>query len=533
MTLSLTLSDRQGGRWRLADDEPGADQIPADLRITDAIPGGAKELTCSVLRDPRVRRSDFAPLHDVTLLGPGAEPVWEGYIATGPENGERLDATAIGDAGRLLDNTALRMVVADRELGSWVEPTAARRVAIYLGGATVIGGTGVSSDEGTPTLRLELNGRSSGDITAEAWCDAGPGLKNSRVRFDWTDRGIGSAGVAGVGDYDASDASSGSFGADFLTGPTSGTVDASLSRRWALIAVRLASKSTDTDAYLELSNLVIYGQTGIPLTACADGIDGVAGDDALRGILSLADCGITEGQIDPDDFVIPDLKWRDLSTADQMILDTNRFFQRPWLVRRKRLDWTDASKLGRLWRVRRSEGARRSLAGFDAEHVHSGYVVRYTDASSRQSAVVGPPDTGLVGPLGLDTSELAETDEDNPAIAMGRNRPLVVDAPMTTEDGAIRLGVKVKELLKARREAGSLEISGLMARNEAGIREGAINVRSGDRIIVEDEPGAREHFIVERSYDRSTDTASLQLDAPVDTLQAILERLAVVLVGRV
>jgi hypothetical protein len=222
--------------------------------------------------------------------------------------------------------------------------------------------------------------------------------------------------------------------------------------------------------------------------------------------------------------VIPDIKWRDPVSAGSIILDTNRFYLRPWVVRDRTLHWRD--RVGRTWRARRDEGVKVADQGFDSEHIFSGVGVLYSDGTGAQQ---------MVAPPGIQASTTAEslqsTDPRNPALSWGRTKVAIIDAGLTTLDGATRIGELFMAELAARRSAASTEVGNWQIFDEAGARAPSYEIREGDYLLIEDEPGAGERLVVAHNYNRASRTNSLDLDAPPDRLEAILERLQVVLVG--
>ena len=540
--VALTISDGRGGRWRLADDEPNVDNVPNDVTISSSLPGGAKEVSSELWRDPRIARRDVAPLNDLRVSGIGNRTLWRGYLSRGPQTVDRISPTAIGDAGRLTDTPGLRMIPVDRELGNWTGMPRARQLALRTAGlSNITDGVAVDDANGNAGLKLESSDNwAAGYLpNCEAFYDAGPGMlldriyglpaKDALVQFFGANFSV----AAYLADDDAASSLTSSGG---LTHNVAFNFNVPAGKRFALLQqayVTAGAGGIQGATYsTTFTNLAVYGKTGIPLDATPTGPPGVHGADVLKAILALAQCGIswTTDSIAPDDFVIPDLKWKTPVDASTMILDTNRFYQRNWIVRDRLLYWQENKDLGRLWRARRDEGTKPESSGFDADQIFNGVVVNYTDGSG-SSLVVGPPSSGLTGPLGLSTASLEDTSDTNPATLAGRRKWLVIDAGLTTEDGAIRLGYYALRLLANRLTSGSVEIPNFAIFDESGARYPASEIGAGDRLLIVDEPNPVERLIVDANWSKTSRAASLALDAPPDDLAAILERLAVNLVG--
>jgi len=93
-----------------------------------------------------------------------------------------------------------------------------------------------------------------------------------------------------------------------------------------------------------------------------------------------------------------------------------------------------------------------------------------------------------------------------------------------TFNGAIQLGQKFLQLQKQLDSSGQATLTGHV-QDTHRIWWPAWEVRAGDQIIFADVNDAKYRRIVNTSYEHSTVTNTLQLDAPPDSMQALLERL--------
>ena len=101
----------------------------------------------------------------------------------------------------------------------------------------------------------------------------------------------------------------------------------------------------------------------------------------------------------------------------------------------------------------------------------------------------------------------------------------------TRKPGAIRIGELAREGIEQATASGSLEIGAWQVYDDTGARYPAWAPSAGDRLVEDDVPGHPERLIVQASYRHSSRTSSLTLDAPPNALEALQERLQVVLVG--
>ena len=542
--LGISVEDRFGYATRWALDEVDAGDRPLELAISSALPGGDRDVSCRLLRE-HADTADLGELNPVKVYGPGVESVFEGSLAKAPSGDRSVSPAAIGRASELKGDPSLAMVVVDRDPGNWTPDTATAKLINLAAGYSPTDGS-VDSDPIGTSAGLALEWQGDWIATSKPCVTMiydGGAAKIGQVYCVWSGYGAVGSGSPFAHRLYASDSDNpGSYTPLAYNGGAyslPGTVNVPLStpRRFIIAQLRYdagPAGSPNLQSGVHLGDLAVYGDNSIPLVNRHTGPPGVLGRDVIAEVLDRTPTSITytDDSLEEDDFVIPHLEWRDPVTAEAAILDTNRYFRKLWGVYGGVFYWRDLETFGRTWRVRKSDGARPQSSGFDVEHVWNGVVVRYNDPSTGRVEVVGPPGSNLYGPLGLSTVDLLDWDEENPANAHNQRKWAVIDAGMTTEDGAIRLGAYFLRTLKDRRSSGSIDLRSGWVLNEAGIAHPAWAVRAGDRLIVEDD-SPRPHYIVEATYNHDSRTVSCSLDAPPDTLESILERLQVVLVGRV
>src|SRR5690349_20035506 len=130
LALSVTHADGRVTRW--GPDEPEAVDIPADLTFSTSIPGGFKDLSCSLLRRIDLEYADQALFDTVRVYGPGNRTEWEGRMAQFPRShgyGYSVTPGAVGHAAHLKDNPSFREVYVDRAFNSWGPMPLNRRIA--------------------------------------------------------------------------------------------------------------------------------------------------------------------------------------------------------------------------------------------------------------------------------------------------------------------------------------------------------------------------------------------------------------------
>lgn len=536
--LAMTVTTPDGFPHRWADDEVEVEDIPIDLAISSSIPGGDADLSCALLRDLGFRSNDLRNLNKVKVEGPGAESVWRGYLAKTPATKTQVSPAAVGDVGLLRGDPSLRMIPVDRDTSRWTGPSNARRLELINGNVPHVRDAEVVQDSSSKALRFEMqDGWTASPLPrVEAWYDAGQGLGIGRIYCKgsgWNDANFVLEHY--VMSEDAAPKILEGSGDIYAGVPFTRDFSPAQALQFAVFAWHYSGGGGSAGAVypMSLTDLAVYG-TDVPSVANpAGGPPGVLGPDVLEAILRKAGNGI---EFDPtlveaDPFVIPHLAWLDAVTGEQAILDFNRFFRNLWAVYEGKLKWGAPESFGNLWHVRRDEGADPQFNGPDSEQEYNGVMVRYDDALTGTRRVVGPPLSGYVGPTGLSTKGLVDTDPYLPLNEWNQRRWAVVEAGLTSEAGAIRLGELFREGLRSRLTSGSIEIGAWQVFDATGARYPAWKPRAGDRIIVDDEQNPAERLIVQASYRHASRTSSLTLDSPPDALEALQERLQVVLVG--
>jgi hypothetical protein len=542
LAMTVTRPDGTVARW--ADDEPDVDKIPLDLQFSSGIPGGDADLGCGLLRDLSYSAPDLRNRNRVKVEGPGFEPVWRGYLAKSPRTKTMASPAATGEAGRLKGDPSLRMIPVDRDLSHWKPASGRRKQALIAANQPVKGDPEITPGQKGQSLTLSLRDTWVSPYlpVAEAWYDAGVGL---RVRY-----------VAAIteGDGNATFMLKVGWAPDdlpttfkytpdrYVTGGEWGALHDAVAE--GFVASRFAwlnwqYPSTPAGAagavfQVMCRYLHVCGDE-VPITVTTSGVWywGVTGQDVIKAILQKAGNGITfDSTNSPSDpWTIPHLVWLEPVTAEQAILDTNRFFRRWWGVYDGKLKWAPPETFGNRFHVRRDEGADPQSGGNDSDSEINGVIVRYDDALTQEKGIVGPPSSGLVGSLNLSTAGLVVSDPQLPVNEWGERKWAIIEAGLTSEAGAIRIGELFREGAEQITASGTIEVGAWQIFDDTGARYPAWAIHAGDRLVEDDAPGQPERFVIQAQYGHSKRTATLTLDAPPNALEALQERLQVVLVG--
>jgi hypothetical protein len=96
--------------------------IPDDLTFSTSIPGGDKDLSCSLLRRIDLTYERPALFDQVRVYGPGNKTAWQGRMAQFPrDHGDSfgIAPAAVGLSAHLKDDPAFREIYVDRDLSRW------------------------------------------------------------------------------------------------------------------------------------------------------------------------------------------------------------------------------------------------------------------------------------------------------------------------------------------------------------------------------------------------------------------------------
>ncbi len=128
LSLSITSPDGQVTRW--GGDEINSEYVPTDLTFSTSVPGGFRDLSCSLLRglNPGFDEGLF---RDVRAYGPGNRTAWEGRMAQLPRTNTAVRPGAVGWSAHPRGRQELpRDLRRPGTLSKGHQPGVSRRIAI-------------------------------------------------------------------------------------------------------------------------------------------------------------------------------------------------------------------------------------------------------------------------------------------------------------------------------------------------------------------------------------------------------------------
>ena len=553
LRLAVAVKTPAGYQMRWGGDDPNPANVPGALAFSSAMPGGDEQFSCTLRRDPSRTYPDLEPVSMISVFGAGKEIAAQARLEQHPDvSGDQMAITPGGPGwqAHLDDDASAREIFADLNIGHWQAPSIGRQ-AEWLqqsAGPVMASGPTIGPDFSTslPCLIEELQGSWTESQVIEAWYDA-HGIPVGLVYAAWETNGMYSltGGIAfGAAMFITAD-DTGQMPYDqlnpLLSTPGSATLAATADRPWALLQFWNDTVPGGKDGVnfdLDWTAIGVYGRHGLPLHGTADltHAQGVLASDAIAYIIDkwcprLSYSTGPNGTIQPSAFVIPSAAWLDPVKPSAMVQELARYELLDWAVEPDRATWNPTFYLnargarGRQWRAR-SGRAQLQQAGLQVARLWNGVIVSWNDTSG-VTRTVGPPGSGT----NYTDATLLDVDPLNP-LNQGP-APLKKYAPLamgtSTLAGAAKVGQNFLAEQKLLDTSGQASHTGWVQDAATGIYWPAWMMRAGDRVSYSDAADSSYRRIVHAGYDDTTKTCAVQLDQPPDSLQALLERLGVVL----
>lgn len=543
LRLHHTIVTPAGRHYRWGEDDPNPSRVPASVSFSDTMPGGFENASAVLPRRQADETRDLERLSTWTIRGVGGEVAWEGRIerasrSAGDESS--VSPSAVGFQAHLDDDKSATQVYVDADMGQWRGPGVARQASL-MGGSPPFNVNGPSTEAdtaGSPAMGLTFSGTWTAPRVplVEAWYDAGPSTRVAAIVFlpsysatvntadaNWTL-------IAHVVDGEASGAIT--SGTDVFPATSAQAFFPAMPRRFGLVQWFYSGTPGGTDGVdysAWLRQVTVVGDHGLTVRADSGSAIGVFASDVVAHAVNnfaplLSYTTGPYGSIRQSAFVIPHLAFHDRTTAGEIVRQASRFGLQDWGVWEDRtFRFAERGTTGRRWRARVGP-AQLSETGQSVDRVWNSIVVEYADVDGT-TRTVGPPGSGT------DTEDpaLEDADPTNPANEAGIVRRDLLQMGTSTAAGAIEVGRRFLEESKVLDGSGQAQLVGHVL-DDRGVLHPYWAVRSGDTVVFTDAADTSARRVVRTEKDHSSRTCSIDLDAPPQSLDALLERLDVVLV---
>ena len=558
MRQTLIATAPSGKPYRWSEDGTSPDQALEDLNDSGSVPGGNQSLTVTLPRKLGVDYGDMKRGTRIEVMGAGRMKLGEYELQRAPKvSGDKLSVSpaAAGYEGHLVgDNTAQEIFI-DAEIGAWGETSAQRRAQypqVKHGNSQVQvlpAGTpdpaNLEAFSSVPAVshswtNINNNGMTQPDV-AESWYDS-LGVQIGKLMFDFAPvAGITSGDVNWADHVWSSPDAVGNVAIDLLVEldatPTVGkTLDVPAGRYYLLLEDYLQTTFNAAGKWeVQWKNLRVFGRHGLPVHGAWPAI-GLLASDIIAYALGRWAPTIhyttgPHGTIRPTQFLIPHLVFKEPANVAEMIQRATRFELPEWGV------WP--GQHGPTFHLNRRgerEGRKRWRAcasqvefedtGQQMDQVWNGVMVlgKATDGST---LFVGPTGCGLR----YTSDRCLDEDPQNPANEAGIKRYAKIQMKgVATMAGMLETAEAFLEESKLLDGSGKATLTGYVE-DEHGMEWPYYCVEAGDLIDLRRSsiPGYR--YIVNASRTRSSRSVSIDIDAPPDNFEAMMERLYAEYIG--
>jgi hypothetical protein len=529
-------------RW--SEDEPLKENVLNGIQASGALPGGKKELKTSLPRDPRMEWPDLEGFLEIELKIGARNRVWHGRIGKAPRtDGDHMviDGEAVGYAAALEDRTALRIGLLNSELGRWGEPSTERRKQLLEAGIRLVASTSVGQHSKDPEAVAPsviddfTNVETMKEATeaGEAHFQGGE-IDLWRVMYDFAE--LSGAGAnsnyennMSLGTTDlfttsetGTDHNSTAASQQSVTAPDKGYRFARLRDRLAA-----ASEGEDLSRVFAWKNIKVLSWLAQSLTLQGEWPNvGFTAAQMLRLLVpEYSELRATEESVEDDGFVIYQGWWDDPGTLSRIVDELVKYGLYDWFVKDAKLfELRAPGTYGSNWQAYQGPSNFQE-SGTDTERLWDRIVVAYQDPDG-STRYVGYPGSGCE----FEYDELQITDPNHPAVRSGTIREdLLVIQSISTAERSKEVGERWLANANELPKSGRAELSGFV-QDDKGVFRPVAEVAEGDLLRFRDARDRSYRKIIDYDYDADSQKVVVDLDAPSDSFQALLERFDAVLV---
>jgi hypothetical protein len=536
--LAVRIDSPNGNSNRWAEDEGAVDNVLSDLEFSDEIPGGNKELSGTLARDPKKDYRDLGAYGDIKVYEPGGEVVWQGSLDKGPTvSGEQfsISPSALGYQYILDDDQAAQVGFIDCDLSKWGEGSSRRKILNME--AAIAGRPYRYTQEFSsliqdltygPGIMMVLSSVEAGTTPFNELIYYGGGPEIGGLRWDYralngAPKDANMSDLVGLGSDDLLSGADLSASMESVTALQQSLAAGGGGRKYALVQSRylgaLEGKTfTNTRAFL---NLKVLGRHGLVPLGVWPNI-GFSAKQMVEYLIKnfAAPLTVDPEFIDDDGYVITQAWYSDGQALGDIMHDLTKYGLYDWFVYNgKRMELRKPGTYGRFWKAYVAESGLNEV-GLDSQRLWRKITVRYTDASG-VTRTAGAPGSGCDSESAL----LEITDPDHPAVKAGRTRRDILDLQgIATPETAVAVGKRFLEEANLISRSGSATLKGYVFDDKNVLRPVA-QVHSGDYISFVDASDKTYRKIMAKTYRHTDRSAEIDVDAPPGGMDALLERL--------
>lgn len=530
LELTVNVMNPGGVTYRWDPNDPVAGNRPQGLSFSTKRGDGFAEASVTLARRIDQDYVDLSLFDDVAFVGADGSVAYEGRVAAQPRSFQGTHSISVQMAGWMSHarDQPFTMVFVDRDMGSWGQISAPRRVTqVATNGAQCIDSQ-VSQDTNSsfPALVFPFQGDYA-NPDSEAVYDAGAGNLISSMYFDAVTNNLNAvANPAWVLVY-------GFVANDSIPGAGhSSDISPSLPLAQYVAATSVAAGPTryvhwegnyagsgTFSAEFHVRRVALYGNHGIPVRSTLGDPGGLFASDVIRYIANTYCPELSVAGVLDTNYPIPHLVFKDPTDPFDAFTAINAFHL--WELgvwENKTLTFAPSDRTVYDWEVRLSDfGVDVDLQGDSVEDLANGIIVRYQNVQTGASDTLRP-DT---------TPALADASPESPVNTHGLKRwtTISLSAP-TTADAATQIGRAALAEFNAPKAPGSITITGHL-RDRAGHWNQAWKVRAGDTIAITDHPNDSPRLITETSWNHDSKQLTVTVDSTAKRLDALLDRLGV------
>jgi hypothetical protein len=523
-------------RW--AEDESKAENVISGITKSGEMSGGHKEAGGLLPRDPRVDYPDLATYLDVLLEEPGGEIVWGGRLNQKPESdGERMviEPKAVGHQAALEDrNGLIGPGFIDCDLTKWGNPPNPRVADL---------GAAYKLNEGSTELRPGTSGSSALVLAFSRLANGFPPTGVVEAWYDSQGVEIGEV-LCEVANYDEGAGGSGKMAAPWSVNlqvsdddqastvdvtpsllaatPKLDSVVSTGSRKYAFVQMLLAMAFTaDGDWRAEFAHLPVLGRHGLALQGEWPNVGFTAKQMLEYAIPLYTYLRVEPDAIEDGEYLISQAWFSEPGSMAAVVKELTKYELLDWFVMEDKVFQVRfPGTYGRRWQAYAGPSELKE-AGEDGSRSWAEILVRYQDVDG-STRTVGPPGSGA----NVESETLKIIDPDHPAVKAGIPREDLLDLRgISTSERALEAGERWLQDANELSHAGEATLTSYLMDDKAVFRPVA-QVQPGDWIRFPDagSSGTDYRKIVVASYDHDSRTCNVNLDAPSEAIQALLER---------